>query len=88
MGMPCVVNSILKLSPDQGYPAQLRIGDRHTAAKSGYRIIPMDVPVPLVDERWVAYADVVITTLTWEQQQTMMTYRVHRLYPEPFVAKA
>jgi len=88
MGMPCTINSILKLTPAQGYPTQICVGDRHTASKSGYRIIPMDVPIPLVDEQWVAHADIVITKLKWEQQHTVMTYRIHRLYPEPFLTKA
>jgi hypothetical protein len=46
MGMPCEVNSILKLKPSQGYPKNLSIGTQHQAFKEGYRIIPVDVPIP------------------------------------------
>jgi hypothetical protein len=33
MGMPCEVNSILKLKPSQGYPAKLEMGKRYQAVK-------------------------------------------------------
>lgn len=65
MGMPCEVNSLLKLTPSQGYPAQLTIGQQWTVEKSGYRILPIDVPIPLVDGDWMARADIVIKALTW-----------------------
>ncbi len=45
MGMPCQVNSILKLKAAQGYPESLKIGDRHQVQKGGYRILPLDVPL-------------------------------------------
>ncbi|MDV2991007.1 MAG: hypothetical protein N4J56_000661 [Chroococcidiopsis sp. SAG 2025] len=45
MGMPCEVNSILKLNPSQGYPETLLVGSQHQANKEGYRIIPVDVPI-------------------------------------------
>lgn len=35
MGMPCEVNSILKLNPSQGYPQPLEIGKRYSARKQG-----------------------------------------------------
>jgi Protein of unknown function (DUF2584) len=85
MGMPCQVNSILKLSPDQ-YP-ELVIGMTHSVVKEGYRIIPMDVPIPLVDRDWFAHADVVIHQLTWENQTTQITFQVTRIYPTPFSQK-
>jgi hypothetical protein len=46
MGMPCEINSILKLKPSQGYPEELQPGSKHQASKEGYRIIPVDVPIP------------------------------------------
>jgi hypothetical protein len=85
MGMPCQVNSILKLSPDQ-YP-ELVMGAMHQAVKEGYRIIPMDVPIPLVDRQWFAHADVVIRQLIWENQTTHMTFEIVRLYSAPFSQK-
>lgn len=81
MGMPCQVNSILKLNAAQGYPASLALNTTYEAVKDGYRIIPIDVPVPLVDADWMAQADIVIHTLTWKNQQTFVQFTVHRLYP-------
>ena len=87
MGMPCIVNSILKLTPSQGYPAQLEKGKTYQAQKERYRIFPIDVPIALVDEAWVAYADVVITKLTWEQKVTSLEFKIDRIYPTPFPVK-
>ena len=87
MGMPCEVNSILKLNSSQGYPAQLEKGKRHQAEKAGYRIIPIDVPIPLVDEKWMAYADVKISRLVWESKKTIVEFEIDRIYPIPFSAK-
>lgn len=87
MGMPCEVNSILKLKPSQGYPEDFSIKTQHQASKEGYRIIPVDVPIPLVDENWVAHADIVINKLTWENYQTVVLFAIHRIYDEPFFVK-
>jgi Protein of unknown function (DUF2584) len=85
MGMPCEINSILKLSPDQ-YP-ELVIGAMHQVVKEGYRIIPMDVPIPLVDRHWFAHADIVIRQMIWENQTTSIRFEITRIYPVPFSQK-
>ena len=87
MGMPCEVNSILKLKPSQGYPQNLSIGTQHQAFKEGYRIIPVDVPIPLVEENWLAHADIVICKLTWENNQTVIVFAIDRIYDQPFPVK-
>jgi hypothetical protein len=86
MGMPCEINSIVKLNA-AAFPPVLTLGAIHTAAKSGYRIFPIDVPLQLVDEQWQAQADVVIQQLTWENQMTTIVLRIHRVYPQPFAVK-
>lgn len=87
MGMPCQVNSILKLSPAQGYPDLLEKNKTYQAQKKSYRIFPIDVPIPLVDEEWVAYADVIITKLIWEQGVTSLEFKIDRIYKSPFAVK-
>ena len=87
MGMPCEVNSILKLKPAQGYPTQLKKGERYRGEKEGYRIVPIDVPIPLVDEKWIAYADVKIFRLVWESERTIVEFEIDRIYQTPFLAK-
>jgi len=86
MGMPCQVNSILKLSRDQ-YPAVLEQGAQHQVTKSGYRILPLDVPLALVNADWVAHADIVVRRLQWEGGQTTLWFEVQRLYLTPFPVK-
>jgi hypothetical protein len=85
MGMPCEVNSIIKLQREDFPP--LKIGAHLTTLKSGYRILPMDVPLQLVDENWLAHADVVIEQLTWQDQETELTFHVVRVYEKPFSVK-
>jgi len=80
MGMPCEVNSFLKLTPSQGYPAQLMIGQQFAVKKSGYRILPIDVPIQLVDRDWMARADIVIKALTWSGGVTRLEFAIVRVY--------
>ncbi|MGE5659560.1 MAG: DUF2584 family protein [Actinomycetota bacterium] len=87
MGMPCEVNSILKLTPSQGYPATLEVGPYYQGKKSDYRIIPMDVPIPLVDENWSARADAIIRKLTWEKGETIILFEIDRIYENTFWVK-
>ncbi|MEA5448635.1 DUF2584 family protein [Leptolyngbya sp. CCNP1308] len=87
MGMPCEINSLLKLKPAQGYPAVLEVGTQHRVQKAGYRIFPLDVPLCLVDENWLAHADIVIEKLTWQHRTTQIEFRISRVYATPFAAK-
>ncbi|MBE9042670.1 DUF2584 family protein [Oscillatoriales cyanobacterium LEGE 11467] len=87
MGMPCEVNSILKLKPSQGYPTQLEKGQRYQAQKEGYRIIPVDVPIPLVDENWLARVDIKICRLVWENGVTNLEFEIDRIYRVPMLTK-
>ncbi|MBW4540841.1 MAG: DUF2584 domain-containing protein [Myxacorys chilensis ATA2-1-KO14] len=87
MGMPCQVNSILKLNPSQGYPTQFEKGKRYQAQKEGYRIIPVDVPIPLVDEDWLARADIKICRLVWQDGMTSVEFEIDRIYQIPFLTK-
>lgn len=87
MGMPCEVNTILKLTPLQGYPEYLHLGSQHQAFKEGYRIMPVDVPLPLVNESWLAHADIVIRELVWKNNQTTLVFEIQRLYDTPFSVK-
>jgi hypothetical protein len=86
MGMPCQVNSIVKLNGTE-FPSPLGINEVHKVIQSGYRIFPIDVPLQLVDEAWCAHADVVITQLIWTNQQTVLEFHIHRIYDQPFPLK-
>ena len=81
MGMPCEVNSILKLTPSQGYPPELEKEQLYQGRKEGYRIIPVDVLLPLVDEHWRVQAEIKIRKLVWENGMTIVNFEVERIYP-------
>lgn len=85
--MPCEVNSILKLQPCQGFPEKLEVSSPCQGHKEGYRIIPVDVPILLVDENWIAQADVVINRLVWEKSKTIIHFEIVRIYKSPFSVK-
>jgi Protein of unknown function (DUF2584) len=85
MGMPCEINSILKLNAD--YPDRLLLGETHNAEKSGYRIVPIDVPIQLVNSAWQATADVIIRQLIWENQTTKFRFEILRIYDTPIELK-
>ena len=87
MGMPCEINSILKLKRSQDYPPRLAVGELLSAEKDSYRIFPLDVPLQLVDEDWLAYADIIIEKLTWKKQKTLLEFRVARIYETAFSVK-
>lgn len=87
MGMPCEVNSILKLRPDQGFPETLKTGETHKGTKEGYRILLIDVPIMLVGEDWKGVADVIINKITWENDTTTVVFKIDRIYKESFTAK-
>jgi hypothetical protein len=87
MGMPCEVNSILRLAQSQDFPNPLHLNQSYQVTKQGYRIFPLDVPIQLVDGDWLAHADVTIHQLTWHQQTTTLTFEITRIYPLPFPLK-
>ncbi len=86
MGMPCQVNSVVKLNSTE-FPSLLELNAVHRAQKLGYRIFPIDVPLQLVDDAWFAHADVVILQLSWANQQTVLEFRIHRIYDHLFALK-
>ncbi len=88
MEMLCKINSILKFKQTQGYPTPLEKWKRYQAQKEGYRIFPIDVPIQLVDEDWLARADIIIIRLVWEKKTTHLDFEVDRIYQVPFQSKA
>ena len=87
MGMPCEINTILKLKANQGYPTKLVVGQTFAATKLDYRIFAIDVPIQLVDEQWQAQADVVIRELIWRAGKTHLRAEIVRCYERPFAVK-
>lgn len=86
MGMPCEVNSILKLNA-ASWPDKLTVGQQFQAVKSNYRIFPIEVPIQLVNQDWQAVADVVIRRLVWADRQTLLCYEIQRIYDAPLALR-
>ncbi len=63
------------------------MASQHQASKDGYRIIPVDVSIPLVDENWVYHADIVIRKLTWENHKTTIAFEITKIHDVPFSIK-
>lgn len=78
MGMPLELNTILKLSPNRGYPSSITVGNVYVAIKQDYRLYPINIPISLVNKSWEAYADVIIFRLTWEEQKLPSYLRLLR----------
>ena len=87
MGMPCEVNSILKLNELQCSSTKFEHGSFHEASKGGYRIIPLDISISLVDKDWRNVADIVIRKLTWENNKTFLRFEIVKLHETPFIDK-
>lgn len=87
MGMPCEVNSILKLSRECGFPEYLEYDKTYIGTKEDYRIMLVGVPIMLVDSDWYGHADVIITSLTWENNTTVVKFKLDRIYKDKFLTK-
>lgn len=83
MGMPLEINTVLKLTPTQGYPNKVKVGDIYIANKQDYRIYPLHIPIPLVDKDWNAYADAIVFKLIWEDNNTQLLYEIVNTYEKP-----
>ena len=87
MGMPCEVNSVLKLNELQCSPTHFERGSFHEAFKGGYRIIPLDIPISLIDKDWRNVADIIVRKLTWENNETFLRFEIVKLHETPFINK-
>lgn len=85
--MPLELNTILKLSPNQGYPSSITVGNVYVAIKQDYRLYPINIPISLVNKSWEAYADVIIFRLTWEEQKTILVFEIVKIYEKPLSYK-
>lgn len=79
MGMPCELNTVLKLSPSQGYPYELVMNEEHEGIKEGYRILPVGVRIPLLDQEWKHEANVIIKRLVWEDLRTTIRFEIDEI---------
>jgi hypothetical protein len=76
MGQPVEMNTVLKLSPEQGLPEAPREGETYTFRKSGPRIYPLGVPVELIGPDWKTRGKAVIDAFTVSLEETSGRFRV------------
>ena len=89
MGTPFEVNSILKLRNEQGLPRNPKVTNEvFKAQKNGYRLISLDVPVPLVNNEWQEIATVIIHKVTWGNQKTYLEFVITDIKEKPVNLKS
>lgn len=93
MGSTIEINDTLKLTPAEGLPATLRVGELHTFRKAGrrlYHLAPTRVfLVHDVEGRWnyLGHAHILELTIDAVRDETRGSYRITRLYPPALAAE-
>ena len=83
MGVPVEMNTVLKLSGEQGLPAEIREGEPYAFRKAGPRFYPLGVPVELIGPDWKTLGKAVIDEFTVSLEETRGRFRVvKRFTPE------
>ena len=76
-------NWALKLKPENGLDESLlREGEIYNFTKSGNRVYPLNIPIDLINQDWVALARVIVIEYTNKENITTGRYRVVRIYNE------
>ena len=76
MGEPVEMNTVLKLTPEQGLPDPPREGETYAFRKQGPRFYPLGVPVELIGADWKAVGKAVIDEFTVSLEETRGRFRV------------
>lgn len=76
MGQPVEMNTVLKLSVEQGLPEDPVVGESYLFRKSGPRIYPIGVPVELIGDDWQTLGKAVIDEFTINLDETRGKFRV------------
>ena len=94
MGSQLEINDTLKLTPAEGLPSDMQVGQVYTFKKDGRRLYHLSpTRVFLVEDRdglwnFIGHAHVLELTLDAEQNQTRGKYRITRIYPPDFARMA
>lgn len=80
MGVPVEMNTVLKLSPEQGLPEDPVAGEAYAFRKSGPRIYPLGVPVELIGPDWKTRGKAVIDAFTVSLEETRGRFRVVQVF--------
>ncbi|MBI5138073.1 MAG: DUF2584 family protein [Nitrospirae bacterium] len=87
MGLPVEMNTVLKLTPAQGLPADPRPDTVYAFSKDGTRFYPIGVPVELIGPDWKTLGKAVIDEFTVSTERTSGKFRVvKRFTPEEAAA--
>jgi hypothetical protein len=87
MGVPVEMNTVLKLSAEQGLPEDPVAGETYAFRKDGPRLYPLGVPVELIGPDWKTVGKAVIDEFTVSLEETRGRFRVvHRFDAEEAAA--
>tara|TARA_Y100000310_G_C20607740_1_gene776400 strand:- start:1121 stop:1447 length:327 start_codon:yes stop_codon:yes gene_type:complete len=76
-------NWALKLKPENGLDESLlREGEIYNFTKSGNRVYPLNIPIDLINQDWVALARVIVIEYTNKENIITGRYRIVRIYNE------
>ena len=80
MGLPVEMNTVLKLSADQGLPDNPQLDTDYRFTKDGTRFYPIGVPVELIGPDWKTVGKAVIDEFTVSTQATSGRFRVVKVF--------
>ncbi len=80
MGVPVEMNTVLKLTPDQGLPEHPEADTTYTFSKDGTRFYPIGVPVELIGPDWKTIGKAVIDEFTVTIKATQGQFRVVKIF--------
>lgn len=83
MGSKIEFNWVLKLKPENGLNEDLlKEGEIYEFTKSGNRAYPINIPIDLLNQDWIALARIIVIEYTNKENITTGRYRVIRIYSE------
>ena len=80
MGVPVEMNTVLKITPDQGLPENPQLDTVYAFAKDGTRFYPIGVPVELIGPDWKTVGKAVIDEFTVSTEATRGKFRIVKLF--------
>ena len=80
MGVPVEMNTVLKISMEQGLPREPETDKVYEFFKDGTRFYPIGVPVELIGPDWKTLGKAVIEEFTVSTNDTRGRFRIVKLF--------
>jgi len=83
MGSKVEFNWALKLKSENGLNEDiLKEGEIYEFTKTGNRVYPINIPIDLINQDWVALARIIVLEYTNKENIMSRRYRIIRIYNE------